>query len=54
MNTKISEPETKISDAGGLVTIAVLNTKTDRVENKTPGVSGLVKTTDNKAKISDT
>ena len=38
----------------GLLTTAGLKTKTGEVESKIPDVSGLVKKTDNNAKLSDT
>ena len=42
-----------ISDASGLVTTTVLNTKISEIENKIPSLSGLVKQTDYDAKIKE-
>ena len=53
LNTKVNNFEYIILDASkGLVTTTILNTKIEEVENKIPGVSGLVKKTDYNAKIS--
>ena len=43
----------KITNANGLVTTTVLNTKISEVEIKIPDISGLVKKKDYNAKISD-
>ena len=43
----------KITNANGLVTTTVLNTKIGEVEIKIPDISGLVKKKDYNAKISD-
>ena len=45
--------EKNIGDVGGLVTITILNTKINQVENKNSNVSGLVKKIDYDAKILD-
>ena len=53
LNTKVNNFEYIILNASsGLVTTTILNTKIEEVENKIPGVSGLVKKTDYNAKIS--
>ena len=42
---KNSEIDNKLSDASGLVTTSICNTRIGEVENKIPDVSGLVKKT---------
>ena len=52
LEKQISVVDKKIPDVGGLVN-TTLNTKNWEVENKKPGVSGLVEKSDYSAEISD-